>query len=157
MIILFNIHNSQSLRILGIFPCPLHSHTAIQQTIMKHLAARGHQVDVYSHFPLKNPPSNFSDFSLRDFIGLPMNNVTYDDVIKVHKTYILDKAIDITGYRLCKLLGHPVFQNLLKNPPKYDLVIIEVSLCSRLFALEIMASQFNSCMLLIVTWHGGIT
>jgi hypothetical protein len=40
-------------RILGIFPSPSFSHQIVFQTIMKALAARGHQVTVISTDPLK--------------------------------------------------------------------------------------------------------
>lgn len=126
LVVLLNIHYCLGLRILGVFPFPVKSHAVMQLTIMKELASRGHQVDVYSHFPLKKPPPNFTDFSLKGSMPSTLNNFTYDDVLTFHGTVNVEEVMVWSGNPLCELLSQPVFQNLLKNPPKYDLVIVEV-------------------------------
>ena len=60
-----------------------------------------------------------------------MNNVTYEIVEPFMKTVPSMKSmIEMGGNPACELLYLPVFQDLIKNPPKdppYDLVIVEVS------------------------------
>lgn len=41
-------------KILGLFPLNSKSHFVMFERLMKALAEKGHEVDVLSHFPLKN-------------------------------------------------------------------------------------------------------
>ncbi|KAJ9600232.1 hypothetical protein L9F63_009457, partial [Diploptera punctata] len=52
-IIALLICGNDGARILGIFPTPAFSHQLTYQTIMKALAARGHQITVISPNPLQ--------------------------------------------------------------------------------------------------------
>lgn len=122
--ILSDFRNISGLRILGMFPFNVKSHSHMQQAIMKSLAARGHRVDVYTHFPLKKSIPNYHDVSLEGTLMLSVNNVTWDfcknDVREDH-------LVSYLGYQQCDLMKLPMFQKLLKDPPKYDLVLVEVS------------------------------
>lgn len=93
---------------------------------MKGLAAKGHQVDVYSHFPLKRPPPNYTDYSLKGTMPSLLNNLTYSDVTQFQGAPNVERLIALAGNPQCELLGQPIFENLLKNPPKYDVVFVEV-------------------------------
>jgi len=53
LLLLYAVCSTQAARILGIFPTPSVSHQLLFQTIMKALAARGHQITVISPNPLK--------------------------------------------------------------------------------------------------------
>ncbi|CAB0035783.1 unnamed protein product [Trichogramma brassicae] len=65
-IIAINSEWANGLRILGIFPLKMKSHFAMNEQLMKGLAAKGHQVDVYSHFPLDKPIENYREFTIVD-------------------------------------------------------------------------------------------
>ena len=67
---------TDGLRILALLPFDSKSHSIIQLTIMKELAAKGHQVDVYSHYPMKKPIPNYTDFSLAGTMPTLTNNLT---------------------------------------------------------------------------------
>ncbi|KAJ8881360.1 hypothetical protein PR048_017841 [Dryococelus australis] len=51
-------------RILGVFPFPSRSHVVIYSTLLKELAARGHEVTVFSDYPLLTPVPNYTDVKL---------------------------------------------------------------------------------------------
>lgn len=125
--ILVSIDQVVGLRILGIFPINSRSHYAMCERLMKGLAAKGHQVDVYNHFPLKKSVPNFKDFSLAGSLPDLMNNMSYETISTIQKVNI--RVMRMFGVDLCKQMDLPVFQKLLKNPPEdppYDLVIVEV-------------------------------
>ncbi|PSN29408.1 hypothetical protein C0J52_28242 [Blattella germanica] len=52
-LVLYLVSSSNGARILGIFPTPSSSHQVPFQTIMRALAARGHQVTIITPDPLK--------------------------------------------------------------------------------------------------------
>lgn len=68
------------LRVLGIFPHPGVSHFQFFQPIMRGLAEKGHNVTVISHFPEKNPPSNYKDLRLS---GLDLLTNTVDLTVSI--------------------------------------------------------------------------
>lgn len=129
-VILLCNEQTQGLRILGLFPLNGKSHYVICDRLMKGLAEKGHQVDVYSHFPSKRPIKNLKDYSLEGSLPELQNNLTYEKTMQLRLRNIR-LAISTLGTNLCDLMSLPVFQDLLKNPPHdppYDVVIVEVRL-----------------------------
>lgn len=55
---------TDSYRILGLFPHPAISHFRVFEPILKGLAAKGHQLTVFSYFPQKTNISNYLDVRL---------------------------------------------------------------------------------------------
>lgn len=53
-----------SYRILGVFPHPGLSHFFFFEAVLKSLSEAGHELVVISPFPNKNPPANYTDYSL---------------------------------------------------------------------------------------------
>lgn len=100
------------------------------EEVMKALADAGHQVDVYSHFPLKKPYPNYTDISIAAPESTQANDgVTYDFIHSFTKA-ASTVLIEFAGNKECYSLGLPQFQEVIKNPPNdppYDLVITEVS------------------------------
>ena len=128
--IAINSEISEGARILGIFPLHGKSHFIICEQLMKILAQKGHQVDVISHFPLKKPFPNYTDFSLYGSLPNIINNVSYSDFQTFSSSY-LENLINLTGNKICELFKYPAINNIIKNPPKdppYDLVIVEVTI-----------------------------
>ncbi|XP_051165290.1 UDP-glucosyltransferase 2-like [Leptopilina boulardi] len=128
LVIINNSEISDGYRILGLFPLNGKSHFVMCEQLMKTLAKKGHQVDVVSHFPLKKPFSNYRDFSLKGSIPNVVNNLTFQQFNQFTQGSF-KHFVDITGNEICKLLNHPVINNIIKNPPNdppYDLVIVEV-------------------------------
>ncbi|KAH0546855.1 UDP-glucosyltransferase 2-like [Cotesia glomerata] len=115
-----------SLKILGIFPYPGKSHFVMIGALMKELAQRGHQVDVVSHFPLTNPIENYTDLSIRGSRSILVNKLTYETTVEFN-SLALHSVVELLGTGVCDLLYHDVFQNLIKNPQSYDVLIIEIN------------------------------
>ena len=123
VIIALTANHVKCLRILGIFPMNGKSHSIIQLSIMKALAEKGHQVDVYSHFPSKTPIPNYTDYSLAGYSIEFKNNMSYEVMSEFKNSANIARLINLAGNPNCEMLSKPVFQKLFKNPPKYDVVI----------------------------------
>ncbi|XP_026315383.1 2-hydroxyacylsphingosine 1-beta-galactosyltransferase-like [Hyposmocoma kahamanoa] len=65
----------QPARILGLFPHTGRSHQMVFEPLLNKLAERGHDVHVVSFFPLKNPPANYTDYSLEGISQLGLESV----------------------------------------------------------------------------------
>lgn len=129
IILCINVKTSNGLRILAVFPVPMYSINIICEELMIGLAEKGHQVDVYSHFPPKKPIPNYTHFNLLGSMSEVTNNISFTDVTSSKITEFLRDWIQHYGSAECDLLEHVHFQNLIKNPPKdppYDLAIVEV-------------------------------
>lgn len=123
------------LKILGIFPLYGKSHFVMCETLAKGLAARGHEIDVYSHFPLKKPLPNYKDISLRGTMPGHVNNMTYE-FFQQFQAPSMKTMVEVVSNSVCELMGAPQFQELFKSLKKnqpYDLVIIEVKKISNMF------------------------
>ena len=64
LLLMIRSDTNDGYRILGLFPHPALSHFKAFQPLLKGLANAGHEVIVVSHFPDKNPPSNYHDYVL---------------------------------------------------------------------------------------------
>jgi len=71
---------ANSYRILGMFPLQSKSHWIMQETLMKNLVRRDHQVNVVSHFQLEKPIPNYKDISLKGSLPQVMNNLTAQEI-----------------------------------------------------------------------------
>ncbi|KAK0072828.1 hypothetical protein PV325_010736, partial [Microctonus aethiopoides] len=116
-------------RILGIFPRNSRGDFIAFEQLMKHLADRGHEVNVISFFPLERVHTNYYDIvQLPDGIPSLVNNVTYENIGNKMR-YFLNLIDTEHGNDVCNILSHSSVQNIIHNPPKdrpYDVVITEV-------------------------------
>jgi len=121
---------ANSYRILGMFPLQGKSHWIMQEALMKDLARRGHQVDVFAHFPLKKPIPNYKNISLKGSLPQFRNNLTAQEIqTSGTLSWSLATLIEKNGIPICNLLNRPKIQELIKNPPQdssYDIIILEV-------------------------------
>ncbi|XP_017754841.1 PREDICTED: UDP-glucuronosyltransferase 1-9-like [Eufriesea mexicana] len=115
------------LRILGLFPLNGKSHWVMAERLMVSLAERGHEVDVVTHFPLKNPPLNYNQISLEGSLPSVVNNLNASNVTSI-KSNDLKLLTYMAGDQICQLMGHPKLQSLIKNSPKkqYDVIVLEL-------------------------------
>lgn len=60
IIFAINIHNGESLEVLGIFPTANRPEYDFENAIMHSLVDAGHKVTVISAFPDPNPPGNYT-------------------------------------------------------------------------------------------------
>ncbi|XP_057336618.1 UDP-glucosyltransferase 2-like [Microplitis mediator] len=122
----FYAEPADALRILGIFPLAGRSHFIPAAQLLKGLAAKGHKVDVVSHFPQSKPLPNYTDISLKGTLRIATNNMTYNDT-RQFNSFSMYQFTYMTGVEVCGLLGQPVFEKLLKTPKgTYDLIILEL-------------------------------
>lgn len=127
--LLFYTQPIASLRVLGLFPFQMRSHYVMGEELMRGLAAKGHQVDVYSHFQLKQKLPNYHEYSLLGTLPEISNNVTFEVASIVSGPDMISFWLESAGLPICHLLELPIFQKLLHDPPRdppYDLVVIEV-------------------------------
>lgn len=132
-----NFSTNNGLRILGLFPFQIKSHFVMCEELMRGLAAKGHKVDVYSHFPLAKPIPNYTDFSLKGTLPMLLNNLKYDEIVQIKSVVsFLVNMLSGTMKPMCELLEKPIFQKLLKEPPldpPYDLIVLEVRLREKIY------------------------
>lgn len=121
---------SETYRILAIFPFNSRSHNGMFNALVRGLTDRNHQLDVITHFPLKNPPANYKVIlNLNGTTPRIVNNFTYDFVTQLSGD-VAQIISQLYGNDLCELLSMDEMQKLIKFPPKdppYDLVITEVN------------------------------
>ena len=129
LFILIVFDQSYAYRILGIFPLNSRSHEMMFEALMKGLAKRGHQVDVITHFSIKNPPPNYNLLvNLSGTMETLVNSFTIDFVQGIADEVGYHVATTY-GNRLCHLMGLKEVQEVIHNPPSdppYDVLITEV-------------------------------
>lgn len=115
--------------ILAILPFPGRSHYVAFKPILEKLAAKGHNVTVYSSFPNATPVPNFKHVDLRRCLK---QNINSDDSIwrldrsAQRSTLSFMKDIADTIATVEEVIGCPAFTDLVvDNKEKYDLLITE--------------------------------
>lgn len=128
ILLLFNnIGFVENANILAIFSLPSKSHFVMFERVLKGLAQRGHQVDVYSHFPLKKPMENYNDISLVGSQPILVNNLTLDQVKRDSFLDLIDFMLVTTGTEACKInFEMEQFRELRNTSKKYDVLLTEI-------------------------------
>ncbi|GAB0095399.1 hypothetical protein DMENIID0001_107800 [Sergentomyia squamirostris] len=125
-------------RILLAFPSPSESHLIFASTLMKGLAAQGHNVTVLSHYPLKHPLENYRDVKL-SLVGLNKHVERSKSIVK-RKYLPLQEVTDVfheINYHL-KLTNHSFHEESwqkVMHEESFDLVIVEMFLNKFLIGL----------------------
>ncbi|XP_017858841.1 PREDICTED: UDP-glucuronosyltransferase 1-3 [Drosophila arizonae] len=151
----------ESAQILGLFGHPGKSHFDFFRPLFVALAERGHNISMYSYFPLKEPMANYTDYVFEgmplltdfvdlknieqqsDFLGIPM---------KMGNFFMLHDW----SLRSCQVALHsPLIAELLKSSQRYDVIILEqfandcLSAVAHLLGRPVIA--LSSCA--IMSWH----
>lgn len=116
-------------RIIAMFPYIGKSHFDVFEPFVKELAARGHQVVVLSHFPQKQPITNYTDISLVGSITTEARDRI--DLGRISGTEILKTAVkEIRGiFESCdRMLSFQKVQDLFQSQETFDLIITETFL-----------------------------
>lgn len=123
------------------FPFPGRSHYIMFRSLLKGLAQKGHDVDVVSHFPLKENITGYNDISIRGSAPIFTNNFTLDLIQDLSYNEILDIIFRMSGTDICKLnFATKELQELKKSKKKYDVVLTE---------------HFSTDCMLGWAWHFG--
>jgi glucuronosyltransferase len=124
--ITFFSSTASAYKILALFPHVAKSHSAMQEALMKGLAARGHEVFVVSHFPQDHSVPDYTDISLVGSMKVavedtPLDNVGTGDVM-MNANMLADMAVETCE----KTLSFPPIQKLIESEEKFDLIITEL-------------------------------
>lgn len=98
----------------------------MMEKLVKGLLERGHQVDMITHFSLKEPPANYTEINLSGILPDLVNNVNAMKAEKLKMSFFtIPETISSLGSINCELLGHPKIQDLIKNSRQnsYDVII----------------------------------
>ncbi|XP_032294289.1 UDP-glucosyltransferase 2 [Drosophila virilis] len=151
-----------SAQILGLFGHPGKSHFDFFRPMFVALAERGHNVSMYSYFPLKQPMANYTDYVfegmplLTDFVDLQTFERQSDRLLgqpfKVPTFFMLHDW----GLRSCRVaLNSPLIAQLLSSPQRYDVIILEHfsndCLAAVAHLLDAPVIALSSCA--IMPWH----
>ncbi|XP_015838653.2 UDP-glycosyltransferase UGT5-like [Tribolium castaneum] len=117
---------SSGSKILGIFPTFVRSHYYLANTLMNHLAEKGHRVTVISPFLDENPAKNnsYQNVVLTGLDDLKDTVNMFDYVNTNELLFIvlsIKKSLEMTEL----VLNHTNVQYLLQSNEKFDLVIME--------------------------------
>ncbi|XP_043282575.1 UDP-glucosyltransferase 2-like isoform X1 [Venturia canescens] len=149
-------------RVLGIFPLQCRSHFSMFEALMKGLASRGHQVDVISLFPQKNPHPNYTDIIKLPSPDLQLfNTLTYEMMKKSVEEMEVQLIGLVAGNGACAELSNPEMQRLIKNPPKdrpYDLLITELfaTNCYMALGYHLKVPTIATISTSLYPWHDRI-
>lgn len=136
-------------KILAIFQLPFYSHQLLFQKIVNELAARGHELTVFSSFVMsanENITHHLFDESVEIHSKVP-GGVEYKRKMMNFHLYLTYHHsltfVEVTANQL----QHPEIQKLFNEREKFkfDLVIIECLFCP----LEILADIYNSSKVVI--------
>lgn len=125
---LFLLGTAQAANVLGLFTFQGHSHFTMFQSLMKGLAARGHNVTVVSHFPQSKPIPNYRDISVKGALPSAINSFSVDFAREFKFMNLFYFLWHVTVDFCNATMRHPAFQKLIESPPvgEYDVVVMEV-------------------------------
>ncbi|XP_043950356.1 UDP-glycosyltransferase UGT5 [Drosophila biarmipes] len=148
-------------QILGLFQHPGKSHFDFFRPMFLALAERGHNISMYSYFPLERPVANYTDFVfqgmplLTDIVDLKNFESEWKPLglpFKVPTFFMLNDW----GLRSCRVaLNSPLIAHLLESPVRYDVIILEhfsndcMAAVAHLLKAPVIA--LSSCA--IMPWH----
>ncbi|XP_049961399.1 UDP-glycosyltransferase UGT5-like [Schistocerca serialis cubense] len=147
---------SNAARILGLFDYPGKSHFVMFEEVMKALAARGHEVFVYSHFPQAKPVPNYTDISLVGSMPSVVNGIPVDDRFGRDDPSVTFKLLKSLTVSACDtLLQFPAMQQLMKSNEKYDLIFTEpfTTDCMLPFVYKFQARNIALISSVIMPWN----
>lgn len=115
-------------RILAILPIPVKSHYLVMEPLLQALAARGHQVTVYSSFPQKTPLPNLTDIDISHGRRLHVNNFNYSQMKFLLGNAVKDMhhTMRLTLNDCQEVLNKTRLKYFDYKKEKYDLLITEM-------------------------------
>ncbi|KAH8378116.1 hypothetical protein KR093_009383, partial [Drosophila rubida] len=146
------------LKVLGLFPHPGVSHFHFFQPIMHALAEVGHDVNVISHFPSKNPPIRYKDFPLTGMDKLTNTvDLKFFEKRAFYNHFLEFFLLNEWGKQSCNLtLRSDALQTILKKKAGYyDVIVMEQfntdCMMGVVHQLQAPVVALSSCALM--PWH----
>lgn len=123
------VQNTESYKILGIFPHTGKSHHMMIEPLLRSLAEKGHEVTSISHYPMSDPPENYRDLSLAGSRHLNLHICDFEDFLGLGTllrhaaaTYEL---FDLANLNCMAMTEHQSVKKLMKSNETFDLIITE--------------------------------
>ncbi|SPP79042.1 UDP-glucuronosyltransferase 1-3 [Drosophila guanche] len=154
--------SSEAAEILGLFAHPGKSHFEFFRPIFRELAGRGHNISMYSYFPLEQPLANYTDYVfkgsplLTDVIDLMKFKTTERTLLGLPYKIPTYFMLHSWGMRFCQsALNSPLIADLLSSPLRYDLIILEhfANDCMTAVAHLLNAPVVALSTCAIMPWH----
>lgn len=116
-----------SARILALVLFSGRSHWIPIEPLLKELAARGHEITVFSPFPQKKPLPNYMDVDFSSHLPPLISTLSVDMIQNKMpnpwKTVFFMREVHSSS---CKVLNQPVFKKLLNARGQYDLLVTQL-------------------------------
>lgn len=148
LLLILCLHVVDPARILGLVPFNARSHWQTFETLFKGLAIRGHQVDVVSHFPLKDAVPNYNDLSVAGSVKTLEGAYTVIDAENLSMMRLIYLTWMESNAICDDVVKHPVVKALAASKDNYDVVISEI------FATDCLvgfAAKFNAPLVGVIT------
>ncbi|XP_017847082.2 UDP-glucuronosyltransferase 1-3 [Drosophila busckii] len=152
---------TNAAQILGLFAHPGKSHFDFFRPMLLELAGRGHNVSVYSYFPLKHPVENYTDYVLEgmplltDFVDLQAIETDAELLGQAYKVPTFFMLHD-WGLRSCQVaLNSPLISQLLSSAQRFDVILLEhfSNDCMAAVAHLLQAPMIALSSCAIMPWH----
>ncbi|XP_063221123.1 UDP-glycosyltransferase UGT5-like isoform X1 [Bacillus rossius redtenbacheri] len=117
---------AHTARILGVYPMPSRSHHAVINSLLKELAARGHEVTVISSFPPEKPLANYTHVDVDVDVKKLLGKINTFDFGKMNS---FSNVLQIVAFG--EVLSKYTFENekvqeIIKSKKyQFDVVILE--------------------------------
>lgn len=144
-------------RFLVILPTVVRSHFIMLEPYIKALATRGHEMVVVSHFPQKQPVSNYTDVILDASLkGYRLGSGIAIEQVRSLKNPILNVMVLAKyGVHTCEtLLNEPSIKELMKSDEKFDVVVNDIfhTDCFLPFAYKFKAISIGVSTSVLMPW-----
>ncbi|XP_055609692.1 UDP-glucosyltransferase 2-like [Uranotaenia lowii] len=149
LLLFFASNVVQSARILCVFPSPSKSHVLVGQSLLKGLAARGHEVTMVSAFKLSKPVKNYRD------VIIPLDHDTSEQMKrflneKPNLFKELPKMMKSMMETANSTINHPKMEEIKRE--QFDLVIAGVFVADYILGF---GPHFDAPT--VVLWSAGLT
>jgi glucuronosyltransferase len=125
-IVICALRELQAARILAVFEHNAESHFVMFESLLKALAARGHNVVVASHFPQHSPVKNYRDINISGS-SVRFNNSLNISIVEKLVNVLFPFVLINNSVETCRMvLEHRNVKILLKSEEKFDLIINEI-------------------------------
>ncbi|KAF6203897.1 hypothetical protein GE061_002234 [Apolygus lucorum] len=146
MVMLAVVNSSQvpkPSRILAVVPMPWKSHHFVFQTIIKAMAARGHQIDYLTPFRIENAPPNIRHLVIKDTFAETIGSVELEDmdIFWTPQEHLLWRSMNVK-YLEKVYRNEPAIRALLSSNERYDMVMTECNINQEITA--VWAHRFNA-------------
>ncbi|XP_025836075.1 UDP-glucuronosyltransferase 2B14 [Agrilus planipennis] len=156
---LLSLNLGNGYRILVLFPFQGRSHFIIVEPLLKELAARGHNVDVFGHFPQKEKIPRYNDLSIAGTLPILLGTFKIDEMESNTNFFSwFHMTLSKFGLKYCEnAFNTTVAKDIRDSKVKYDLIITQIFLndCMYGFAHHFQAPVVAVSTSTDVPWGGS--